>query len=427
MNQKRLRVLILADSCNPEWPSLPVVGYKAAKAIADHCDATVVTQIRNKENIEKVGFGAAEVEYVDTEYIARPVYKIMNAVRGSEGSWTTAMAFAYPSYIAFEIEVWKRFKKKILAGTFDVIHRVTPMSPTLPSYLAKKSPVPFVVGPLNGGLKWPKQFLSELREEKEWLSAIRNIYKILPYSRSTYSKAACILTSFEHTLEQVPKRDRARALDFPEVGIDPGLFNVSLPKNNTDKKTVLFAGRLVPYKLPRLVVEAFAGSKMLQQHRLLVVGDGPLRKEMEAIVSESGIEDCVEFVGWKTQEEVGEYMRSSDVFAFPSIRELGAGVVVEALACGLPCAVVDYGAPGVLVDETCGVRVPIGDRASLLNTYAQALESLLEDPANLDELSKNAHERALNVFSWAVKAKKTIDVYHWVLGNTSEKPNFWSS
>ena len=50
------------------------------------------------------------------------------------------------------------------------------------------------------------------------------------------------------------------------------------------------------------------------------------------------------------EAEIGQLMRSSDILAFPSIRELGAGVVVEAMATGLPSIVVDYGGPGGLIN-----------------------------------------------------------------------------
>ena len=124
-----MRILILADDCNPEWPSLPVVGYKAARAIAEHADVVVVTQIRNRENIEKAGFGRARVRYVDTEYIARPLFKLAKLLRGgTETAWTTAIALSYPSYLAFEWEAWKATRDELRAGAFDVVHRITPMS-----------------------------------------------------------------------------------------------------------------------------------------------------------------------------------------------------------------------------------------------------------------------------------------------------------
>ena len=72
----RLRVLILADDCNPEWPSLPIIGYEAAKAIAEHADVTVATHVRNWGAIEGHGLGKAEVAYLSNEYIAGPLFRL---------------------------------------------------------------------------------------------------------------------------------------------------------------------------------------------------------------------------------------------------------------------------------------------------------------------------------------------------------------
>ena len=158
-----MRILILADDCNPEWPSLPAVSYKAARAIAEYADVVVATHVRNRENIEKVGFGHAKVRYFDNEYIARPMFKLAKFLRGgTDTGWTMAIALAYPSYLAFEWEVWKATREELHRGAFDLVHRLTPMSPTLPSPMAKWAPVPFILGPLNGGLKWPPEFRDEL-------------------------------------------------------------------------------------------------------------------------------------------------------------------------------------------------------------------------------------------------------------------------
>src|SRR4051812_13403014 len=106
-----MRILVLADNCNPEWPSLPVVGYKSALALAEHAEVVVATQIRNRPNIEKAGFGRAQVHYFDSEYVARPMYRLSRFLRGGiETAWTTAIALAYPGNLAFEWEVWKAFR-----------------------------------------------------------------------------------------------------------------------------------------------------------------------------------------------------------------------------------------------------------------------------------------------------------------------------
>lgn len=423
-----MRPLILADDCNPEWPSLPVVGFKTARALANHCDALVVTQIRNKPNLVKHGLGKADVMFIDTEAIAAPIHKLSTAIRGGSATgWTTAVAFTYPMYIAFETAIWRKLRRDIQNGRFDLIHRLTPMSPTTPSPMASWSPVPFVLGPLNGGLPWPPQFKAELQREREWLSRVRSVHRMLPYYKSTYRDSAAILAAFEHTRNDLDPGVADRVIDFPEVGVDPDQF---APKAASDQPrerlTAIFAGRLVPYKLPEVVVRAFAEQPDLRNHRLVVVGDGPERPRLEAIVEEYGLADCVELVGWKTQDEVAELLRQSDVFLFPSIRELGAGVVVEAMASGLPCVVVDYGAPGVLVGKERGVAVPLSDRETLTREFGKALGRLFEAPEQLHEMGQRAQEHALRYYSWDAKAKKFMDVYRWVLGETSERPDFFS-
>ncbi len=224
--------------------------------------------------------------------------------------------------------------------------------------MARWSPAPFVLGPLNGGLKWPRAFHSELVREREWLSWLRSVYRIFPYHRSTFRDSDAILAAFEHTICDVPKRDLPRVFDVPEVGFDPNIFKPANSHRNHARKTILFVGRFVPYKLPQLAVRAFVIRPALRAHRLVMIGDGPERSAVEQLVRSHGLESCVDLLGWKSQAEVATLMREADIFAFPSIRELGAGVVIEAMACGLPCVVVDYGGPGGLISEGRGIKVP---------------------------------------------------------------------
>src|SRR4029079_16317838 len=114
-SRRDMRVLLLADLCNPDWPSLPVVACNTARSIADHADAVVVTQVRNRENLERVGgVGRAEVVYLDTEKVAAPIYKLAVALRrGTSTGWTLQMAMDYPSYVAFELAAWRRFRGEL--------------------------------------------------------------------------------------------------------------------------------------------------------------------------------------------------------------------------------------------------------------------------------------------------------------------------
>lgn len=422
-SSRRLNVALLADDFNPEWPSLPIVAFKYARALAKFADVTVFTHVRNRENLEKAGPQGFRIVYLDNEYIAVPFHKAANWLRrGAELGWTIAIASRYLPYLEFERLALKAIAKQPRA--FDLVHRITPMTPTLPSYAAGRSKAPFVIGPLNGNLPWPPQFAAEQKRENEMLARVKNIYKILPFHGSTYRKAAAILASFPHTIKQLNPKYADRIIDVPEIGYDEAIFHPpATPRVRGERLSFLYAGRLVPYKLPEFAVLAFAARPELRKHRLLIAGDGPELERLQGIVAEHSLEDCVTFLGRLSQAAIADKMRESDVFFFPSIRELGAGVVIEALACGLPCLVADYGAPGALIDDSRGRKVAIADRAKMIEDFADKALDLVRDRAALDRMTQAAGDYASTYFTWDNKAKKTIDIYNWVLDG-GERPDF---
>ena len=419
----RPRVLILAEHCNPLWPSLPIVGYKYALALAQHCDVRIVTQIRNKPAIIEDGRELDRFDFIDNEYIARPMARLANVLRGGDQvAWSTAVIMGYPPYLAFERDTWKRYRRAIEAGEFDIIHRVTPMSPTQASYIAGRGGVPFIIGPLNGNLDWPKAFRSEQKREKETLRKLRNFYKYLPYAKRTYTRAAAVLAAFRHTIDDIPFTPRERIVSFPEIGFDPDVFpsdRKRAPFDGPGEKVFLYAGRLVPYKVPEVVVRAFIGDERLRQHRLRIIGDGPERARIEAMVRDAGAEDRVSFEGAKRQVEVAEAMLTSDAFVFPSIRELGAGVVIEAMATGTLCIVTDYGAPGDLVSNGRGVALPLQPLDDLVLSCRAAMLDCLDRPAEHAALAKAGQDHALANYTWDAKARQTVEVYRAVLSGRS--------
>jgi glycosyltransferase involved in cell wall biosynthesis len=190
--------------------------------------------------------------------------------------------------------------------------------------------------------------------------------------------------------------------------------------------TVLFVGRLVPFKLPEVLLRSFAASPILRQHRLVIVGDGPERPRLDRIVAEEGLSECVEFTGSISQSEVGRLMRESEIFAFPSIREQGGGVLTLAMMSGMTCVAVNYGGPATRVASGCGVKVPLGDVDQLIISYTQELEALVQDPQRVIELGQAGRRFTEGYYAWERKAQKTLEIYHWVLGYQQEKPNFWA-
>lgn len=414
-----LRVLVLADDCNPEWPSLPVVGYKYARSLARVADVTLATHVRNRENIEKAGDIGARVVYVDNEWLAAPMYKLARAIRrGPEVAWSVQQMMNYLPYLEFERRAHAACKDDLKAGRFDIVHRITPMSPTLPSWIAGRGPAPFVIGPLNGNLAWPAAFRAEQAREKERLRALRNISNHLPYARRTYEKAGAVLAAFRHTIEGLTHADPAKIVPLPEIGFDSAVFHAegrTPPFSGPGPFTFLYAGRLVPYKVPEAAIRAFATSERLAPHRLSVIGDGPEMERLKAIVAGTGAADRIVFEGRKSQGEVADAMRAADAFVFPSIRELGAGVVIEAMASGLVTLVTGYGAPGDLVANGRGVAVPLAPLPELTDGFRAAMEGCLADPDTHRAMAEAGRDYAAGLYEWDTKAAYTVRIYRAVL------------
>ncbi|MEZ6120236.1 MAG: glycosyltransferase [Pirellulaceae bacterium] len=193
-----------------------------------------------------------------------------------------------------------------------------------------------------------------------------------------------------------------------------------------EKMTVLYAGRLVPYKCPDVIVTAFASSRTLRSHRLVIVGDGPERPAIEELIRQHGLSDCVSLLGWLDHEDVLRQMDQADVFAFPSVRELGAGVVTEAMGRGLPCVVVDYGGPARYIQShpKNGIKIPLSDKGQLVESYRSALEELVSLPEQCRAMGESAFHYVQNCHTWDVRAARICQLYEYLAGAETQSPDF---
>lgn len=424
-----MRVLLIAEAANPEWVSVPLEGWAHSRAIAGQVDAHVVTQVRNRAAFLRAGLREGEdFTAIDSERVARLGHRAATLLRGGAGKgWTAVTALEGLSYRYFERLVWKRFEGELRAGKWDVVHRLTPLSPTIPSALAgrcRKIGVPFVLGPLNGGVPWPRGFDSARRREREWLSYVRGAYKLLPGYRSTRRDATAILIGSRDTFAQMPRRYHAKCVYVPENAVDPARFQRRVEGEAGLPVRVAFVGRLVPYKGADMLLEA--ASPFIREGKVAVeiIGDGPEMPALRALVERERLGDGVSLPGWVEHTSVQERLARADVFGFPSIREFGGAVVLEAMAVGLVPVVVAYGGPGELVTRETGVRVPIGSRESLVKGFREALARLAAAPGAIRPMGRRARERVMTHFTWEAKARQVAEVYRWVRGERPDPPRF---
>jgi glycosyltransferase involved in cell wall biosynthesis len=424
------RVLLIAEAANPEWVSVPLVGWSHARALARVADVHLVTQIRNRDAILRAGlFEGEEFTAIDSERVARWVQAIRNRFRGGKGrGWTAVTALKALEHPYFERVVWRQFGERLKAGEFNLVHHLTPLSPTTPSGLARKCRklgIPFVWGPLNGGVPWPKGFGKARREEKEWLSYVRSAYKLLPGYTPTRENASAILIGSRATWQQMPAKYHEKCFYMVENGIDPARFQRRRTRTATRPIRAIFVGRLVPYKGADMLLDAASPLIKTGAMTIDIVGDGPqlpqLRERVKALqLPENG----VTFSGWVEHSKIQDRLVEADLFAFPSIREFGGGVALEAMAVGVVPVVTDYGGLGELVTDQTGFLIPIGTREEIIGRLRDTLARLADDPAAIDAKSDAAWRRAHKQFTWDAKAQQVLQIYEHLLDKDLPRPQF---
>lgn len=428
-NQNRKpRILLIAEAANPESISVALVGWHHARALAEVAEVHLVTEERNRVAIEKSGLWRAPMTAINAQATYQAAWKLGLKLRGGTGAaWTINSALYTLTYPFFERLVWKQFRGRLQGGEWDLVHRLTPLSPTTPSSLAKKCArhkIPFVLGPMNGGLAWPKGFENIRRQEKEWLSHVRGLYKLMPGYRSTRRSASAIMIASLSTWAEMPAQFHDKCIYIPENGIEGGRFDHPPRHAFAAPLRVAYLGRFVPFKGPDMALEAAA--PLVREGRVVLdlIGDGPEMPRLREFVAREKLEAGVKLDGWVEHGKVHQRLCESDVFLFPSIREFGGAVVVEAMALGLVPIVVNYGGPAETVTDSTGFRVPLGTRAEIINGLREVLSRLAADPSALAAMSQRAQKHALSHFTWSAKANQVLEVYRWVLRQRADKPDF---
>jgi glycosyltransferase involved in cell wall biosynthesis len=202
----------------------------------------------------------------------------------------------------------------------------------------------------------------------------------------------------------IPAQQHEKVLAIPE-GVDARY--VPAKKKPADHRTVLYVGRLDPYKNVVNLIEAFSlVHAQLPNVRLQIVGpDDPRYPEARRRSAERGLDPWIDRTGYADAATLLEAYQQADVLALPSRYE-GFGLpVLEAMACGTP----------VVCSRTASLPEVAGDAACLIDPddvqgLADALIQTLSDPEYADRLKKRGLQRAQH-FTWESTARKTLAAY----------------
>lgn len=307
------------------------------------------------------------------------------------------------------IKIYRFIKKE----RFDVVHTHTSKAGILGRIASKLAGVPIIIHSPHGHIFHPDSHIDGVPTNRFLLKLLLCLERFT----AKFTDRIIALTEFG-------KRDQVR-LGIGETGkyvvihnmIDLERYQFGNQQNLDEKKRELglfstspivgTVARLTPEKGHRYLLEAVAKIKpSIPDIKFLLIGDGPLRDELENQADKMAISDNVIFLG--LHKDVPEILQILDLFVLPSLYE-GLGIVlVEAMACGKPVVATSVGGvPEIVKDGQTGLLVPPHDSSAL----ARAIKTLLDDTKRAEEMGMAGKEKVGQMFDQKIIIKKYTDVY----------------
>ena len=191
-------------------------------------------------------------------------------------------------------------------------------------------------------------------------------------------------------------------------GVDADLFSPHKKViGNKPRQQLLWCGRFVPGKGVSVLIDAYYKIiKEFPDTRLVLVGEGPLRKSINSQIEKLGLVNNVVIFEYRDNSEMSELYNESDIFILPSLMEGVPRTILEAMACGIPVIVSDLPHLRSVV-QSAGHCVPAGDSERL----SEEISQLLSDREMASHLGKKGRQKILENFLWRDTVEKTLNVY----------------
>ena len=374
------------------------------------------------------------IHFVPDTWLHRFLWKISKPLPHSVYLVTTGAL----SHLWTQVLQRREARRLVREHRIDLVHEPIPISPKQPSMMFGVG-APVIIGPLNGGMTYPPAFAymeSRLVRSSLWLSRfVANVMNRLIPGKLL---ADTIIVSNPRTRDALPTARRGRVVELVANAVDMAtwqpsaryakLFGGSGGQASSEGAAVApggpsapvrfaFLGRLVDFKMVDLLLEAFKPvAQRFSGATLDIIGDGPDRPALEAIARDLGLDGRVTFAGWMSPAQSAGRLGEADVLVFPSLRECGGAVVMEAMAVGLPVIAANWGGPADYVGaDGSGVLVEPAGKDSFARDLTEQMMRLAASPALRAAMSKAARRRALTVFDWEARVDRLLEIYHSTL------------
>lgn len=337
------------------------------------------------------------------------------------------------------IEMWRRLWFSLQVAYFalrfcrshkvSVVHhfsRVPVEGPAFPSLLAffpKRWRPPLIIGPIQEGAGdlaadqagfhgWlersvKKDIFFQLGRRLFGLSA--RAFEVA--KRNSLARAELVVCMTKAVYNKACEYLAVNRLAVQPSGVDTELFRPT--RNKLDTNIILAASELIERKGLRYLIEAFV--KVVKEYphlKLQIVGKGLIKKQLEDLVKERGIQESVDFSGFTPYRKMVDVYNRCMFFVNPTLREPFSNTNLEVMACG--CPLITTCGLGITCNATEDVALLVKPRD--VDGLAKAMVRLVRDRELRRRLARKARRHALK-YSWREVSRVFVGYYEELINN----------
>lgn len=382
-------------------------------------DVMLVTHARNRNHLSEIlGDDVGRVVFVPDSKFYSICHRLYLTMPPRIANFTIGLL----DRMVTQIRAARIARNIVRDGRAQVVFQPMPISPKEISFVHGMG-APVVIGPLDGGMRFPPAFGDRDHPAALiFIAAARRMSHLLHWLVPGKIRADVLLVSNERTRRGLPRGVRGRVIEFNENGVELDIWQARPPgSSNAAAVRFTYMGRLVDWKAVDVLIKAFSRAAKSSNATLEIIGDGPLRGELEALAASLGVNGRVQFRGWMLQSQAAERLRQADVFVLPSLYECGGAVVLEAMAVGIPVIATRWGGPADYVNDECGILVEPSSEEALIDGIATAMTRLGTSPELRQAMGNAGRRRIEERFSWEQKVDDLLGIFR-TLKNRDVQP-----
>lgn len=403
-----MKILVNCYACSPYKGSEPGMGWNFVKTLASLYELHIITESKFKVDLDRYFTEhPEEMGKFNFYFIRKERHKKLRKI--------------YPPSYYWFYKKWQKKAYKLALELhdkekFDIIHQLNMVGYREPGYLWKIQNVPFIWGPIGGFNITPWNMLPSMGVYGTLFYGCRNFINLLQMHtmcrvKKAMQRADAIVAATQDCKEAIKKLYNRDSCIISEVGlVEQGEVVIGKRKND-ELLRICWSGQHTPGKSLNLLIETMAKIKN-SNVELHVIGKGRETNRWQTMAESMSVKNIV-WHGWVERSQAIDIMKNAHVFLITSMCDLTSTVLLEALSMGLPVITMDHCGFSNVINENCGIKIPVTFKSQIIDHLGQAIIQLEKNEEYRLKLSKGAILRAKD-FSWEEKTKKLRNIYKQV-------------